>query len=137
MLKSNGENVYLIGAQQEIEICNFISKHSGAKSLANQTTIPQILELIRNSKLVITNDSAPTHFASLFNIPTITIYGSTSPCFGFYPLADKSVSIEDVQLFCHPCNVHGSEKCPRKSFECMKNITPEIVFKEVKNIIEK
>jgi heptosyltransferase-2 len=135
MLNNNGESVFLIGAEQEVELCNYIAEKSKTKSLANQTTIPQILELIRNAKLVISNDSAPIHFASLFNIPAITIYGATSPTFGFYPLAENSLSIEDSQLFCHPCDIHGSKKCPRKNFECMKNITPEIVFNAAKKIM--
>jgi heptosyltransferase-2 len=127
-LKQNGEDIYLIGGKEDKEVCNYIAEKSGVHNLSGQTSIPQILELIRNSKLVITNDSAPTHFASLFNIPTITIYGPTSPIFGFYPLAEKSVFIEDKSLFCHPCSIHGGKICPRKTMQCMKNITPEIVY---------
>ena len=94
-----------------------------------------MLELVRNAKLVITNDSAPTHFATLFNVPTITIYGSTAPRFGFYPLADRSVSIENNSLDCRPCSNHGRKKCPKKHFLCMKNVASDVVFKEVVSII--
>ncbi|MCL2039434.1 MAG: glycosyltransferase family 9 protein [Bacteroidetes bacterium] len=130
MLKQNGEDVYLIGGKEDIETCNYIAKKSKSHNLSGQTSIPQVLELVCKSKLVITNDSAPTHFASLFNIPTITIYGATSPKFGFTPLAEGSVFIEDKDLFCHPCSVHGDKKCPRKTLECMKNITPKIVYEK-------
>jgi len=128
-------DVYLIGSEEEKEICDFISRESKAISLAGKTTIPQILELVRNSLLVITNDSAPTHFASIFNIPTVTIYGATSPSFGFYPLAENSKIIEPQNLFCHPCAIHGGPNCPQKNFDCMKNIKPEMVFEEVKKML--
>ena len=130
MLKQNGEDVYLIGGKEDIDTCNYIARKSEVHNLSGQTSIPQVLELVRNSKLVITNDSAPTHFASLFNIPTITIYGATSHKFGFFPLAERSVFIEDVDLFCHPCSIHGEKKCPRKTFDCMKNITPQMVYEK-------
>lgn len=130
MLKQNGEDVYLIGGKEDIETCNYIAKRTEVHNLSGQTSIPQILELVRNSKLVITNDSAPTHFASLFNIPTLTIYGATSPNFGFTPLAERSLFVEDTGLFCHPCSIHGEKKCPRKTFKCMKNITPQIVYEK-------
>jgi heptosyltransferase-2 len=94
------------------------------------------MEIIKFSSLVITNDSSPTHFASIFNIPTITIYGPTSPSFGFYPLADNSIVIEKMSVKCRPCSIHGKNKCPQKHFECMKNINPEIVFENVKKLLK-
>ena len=135
MLKNNGEDVYLIGGKDDMEVCNYIAEKSGVHNLSGQTTIPQVLELVRNSKLIITNDSAPTHFASLFNIPTITIYGATSFKFGFMPLAERSTFIENEDLFCQPCSIHGEKKCPRKTMQCMKNITPDMVYMKCKNIL--
>ena len=136
-LKQDNENIYLIGGKEDIGICNYIAERSGVQNLSGQTTIPQILELVRNSKLVITNDSAPTHFASLFNIPTITIYGPTSSKFGFYPLSEGSIFIEDEDLFCSPCSIHGEKKCPRKTMQCMKNITPEMVYAMLNTLVAK
>jgi len=135
MLINKEQNIYLIGSKVDIDLCNYISSYSGAVSLAGNTSIAQLLELIRNAKLVITNDSSPTHIASLFNIPTVTIFGSTSSLFGFYPLSEKSIVIENENLFCHPCNIHGSSKCYRKSFECMKNIKPETVFEKINDLL--
>ena len=135
MLEKDGKFVCLIGGKNDVDVCNYIAERSEAYNLAGQTRIPQILELVRNSELVITNDSAPTHFASLFNIPTITIYGPTSSKFGFYPLAERSVFIENEGLFCHPCSIHGGKKCPRRTIKCMKNITPQMVYDKWKKQI--
>jgi heptosyltransferase-2 len=134
MLKNSGEYVVLIGNKKDMEVCNYISNKIEIQDLSGQTSIPQILELVRNSKLVITNDSAPTHFASLFNIPTIVIYGATSSKFGFAPRVEKSIIFENNNLFCHPCSIHGERKCPRGTMECIKNITSEQVFLAVEKV---
>ena len=129
--------VILIGSENEIELSERImaTSESGVISIAGKTTLPQTLEIIRNSQLVISNDSAPTHFATLMNISTITIFGPTSSSFGFAPLAEKSISIED-NLFCRPCSIHGTRKCPRNDFKCMENIKPAYVLAHIQNILQ-
>ena len=43
--------------------------------------------------------------------------------------------MEVPDLTCRPCGLHGSAKCPLGHFKCMKNLYPEIILKEIKNII--
>ena len=130
-----GYKVFLIGSESEIELCREISHDSNAISLAGRTTIPQILEIIRNASLLVSNDSAPTHFASIFNIPTVTIFGATASYFGFSPLANNSIVVENDELFCRPCSPHGEKKCKRKHFDCMNSIKPELIFDKAINIL--
>ena len=134
---TKNHNIFLIGSKSDAAECELLAQKTDAVSLAGKTTIPQTLYLLKNSKLLITNDSAPTHFASIVNIPTITIFGPTTPLFGFAPLADNSVSVEDNELFCHPCSIHGANKCPRKTLDCMKNITPDNILKIANNLLNK
>ena len=135
-LKDCGFTVVLIGSKNEFALCERIVNFSGVISIAGKTTIPQTLEIIRNAKLVISNDSAPTHFASIMNVPTITIFGPTSSNFGFAPLAEKSISLEAQNLFCRPCSIHGTKKCPRNNFECMENIKPDYVLEYTKKLLQ-
>ncbi len=128
MLKQHGNNVILTGSSAETAECDKVAIESGAVSIAGKTTIPQTMAIMQKASLVITNDSAPTHFASILNVPTVTIYGPTSPIFGFSPLAHHSIIIEDTHLFCRPCSIHGQRLCPRKTHECMKNLTPQTIF---------
>ncbi|MDY6970548.1 MAG: glycosyltransferase family 9 protein, partial [Spirochaetota bacterium] len=87
------------------------------------------------SKAIVTNDSAPLHIASAMNIPTIAIFGATTPSLGFAPLADNSIIIEKKDIGCRPCGRHGSMKCRKKSFECMYKIYPEMVFNEIIKVL--
>jgi ADP-heptose:LPS heptosyltransferase len=45
--------------------------HSQVMNLVGKTTIDQVFNLIKNSKMFIGADSAPKHIASIFNIPII------------------------------------------------------------------
>lgn len=134
-LIKKGYQVVLTGSKQDMDLCNFIAESSNCINLAGITNIPQTLYLIGKSKLVITNDSAPTHFAGLMNTPIITIFGPTSPIFGFAPRSDKSKILRNEELKCSPCRIHGSEKCPIGTHECMISITPNMVFAAAEELL--
>ncbi len=127
-------NVYLIGSSQDRRQCEEVSKLSGAKSLCGRTSIRELLALVKGASLLLSNDSAPVHIASAFNTPTIEIYCSTVPDFGFFPLADKSVYLS-VELDCKPCGIHGKSKCPEGHFRCAKDLTPDTVIKAANDLV--
>ena len=83
--------------------------------------------LISKARLVLSNDSAPTHMAVAMRTPVVTIFGSTVPEFGFYPYGEGNGIIQK-QLYCRPCGIHGRNRCPEKHFRCMKEISAEEVF---------
>ncbi|GAB1372286.1 glycosyltransferase family 9 protein [Candidatus Kapaibacterium sp.] len=134
-LKELDYEVILSGSDADRELCERIAKASDCMSFAGEMTIPQTILMFRKAKLIITNDSAPTHFAGLVNAPVATIFGATSPIFGFGPLSEKSKIIYNNSLKCSPCRIHGGDKCPLGTHECMKSITPEILLKEIKELI--
>lgn len=75
-------------------------------------------------------DSSSIHIANALNVPVVAIYGSTASSFGFKPLQEKDIIIEK-QLRCHPCSVHGKNKCPKRHFKCMKDINVDEVFSAI------
>jgi len=127
--------VILIGSNQDYQLCNEIAGESNAINLAGLLTLPQTLLILSNCDLVVTNDSAPTHFAGLVSTPTITIFGPTSPSFGFSPIGPKDIILVNDSLKCHPCHIHGSNKCPLNTHECMKSITTEMVLNKINEVI--
>ncbi|OSS43024.1 ADP-heptose--lipooligosaccharide heptosyltransferase 2 [Desulfurella amilsii] len=130
MLEQNGYLVLLIGTQKDINIGEYIkSNKKNIVNLMGQTNIKELFAVISKANLLISNDSAPVHIASAYNIPTIEIYGPTSPEFGFYPLSEKNAIFEIKDLDCRPCGSHGSNSCKKSHFECMMRIRPQEVFK--------
>lgn len=135
MIIENGYMPLIIGSQEDKKIADLIIAGTEAKSLCGETTLIQLIYLLSLCKLIITNDSAPTHLAGLAKCPVITIYGATIPEFGFSPRGKHSRSIGVEGLKCRPCAIHGGNECPIKTFDCMTKLKPDYVYQNVLEII--
>jgi heptosyltransferase-2 len=127
LLSQKGITVYLLGANSDRIFCdNLISacKNRNVVNLCGKLTLLQSAALMANAKMNYVNDSAPMHLASAMNAPTTAIYCSTTPEFGFGPLADISNVIETKEkLSCRPCGLHGFKTCPEGHFKCANTIS--------------
>jgi ADP-heptose:LPS heptosyltransferase len=126
--------IYLIGAKDDVSKAKRIQvaveqalPNSNIQILAGKQNIMQTMLLMKKAKLVVANDSAPIHMASAMNAPTLAIFCSTLPEFGFYPLAKISTVWEYGKLPCRPCGIHGKSDCPLKHFNCAPAI-PTVQF---------
>ncbi|MGA1847542.1 glycosyltransferase family 9 protein [Deferribacter abyssi] len=125
-LANKGEAITIIGNG------NFNIKHKNIYNLTNKTTIKEMIKIIAKAKLLITTDSGPMHIGIGCNTPTIAIFGSTTHEFGFYPIFTNSQVIENKNLNCRPCHIHGLSKCPKKHFKCMTDINIDEVYEKIK-----
>ena len=105
-------------------------------SAAGDLTLLQSSSLIKRCRVVVSNDSAPMHLAVASRIPVVAIYGATIPAFGFAPYGKQDVIVETSGLSCRPCSIHGGERCPIETFDCMKRITADEAFRNVLAIVE-
>lgn len=137
ILQENNYQPVLIGGKEDLEICNEIQKSTNCKSLVGKTTLGQVILFLKYSMLTITNDSAPTHFSDIVGTPVAAIFGPTSPIFGFAPFRKNDIIIENEELECHPCEIHGSDRCPLNTHQCMKSISPENVYERISPLLEK
>ncbi|MDP8209461.1 MAG: glycosyltransferase family 9 protein [Candidatus Stygibacter australis] len=128
--------VVLAGGESESQLSAQIIQQCNDQviDLCARTSIRQLISLINKAKVIIANDSGPAHIAAALHKPQITIFGATSPKLGFAPLNDKNVLITQ-NLSCSPCSLHGSDSCPLHHFNCMKTITPQIVYEELLKIL--
>jgi heptosyltransferase-2 len=136
-LVAKNEMVVLIGGENDKLLCDEISYNINdkVKNLAGKFSVTETIHLLRSAKLLITNDSAPTHMGMCVDIPVLTIYCSTVPGFGFYPYNNKSRYLSYDKLDCKPCGIHGYRKCPVKSFDCGYKLVPEDILKEVEKML--
>lgn len=136
-LLGKGRQVVLIGGEADSKITGLIMKHftSNVFDSAGQFSLLESIELVKNSELLITNDSAPTHFGMCANVKTLTIYCSTIPEFGFYPYNKMSRFLSYNDLYCKPCGIHGYNVCPVKTFDCGKKLAPESVIEIINKMI--
>lgn len=124
--------VYLLGAPEDHEICEWIKQNSNNKSITNLSGKLSFLEsaaLMKDAEMNYVNDSAPLHIASAMNAPVTAVFCSTIPAFGFGPLSDRSKIVETTEpISCRPCGLHGFKACPKGHFKCALTI-------DVKNIV--
>ena len=87
----------------------------------------QSASIVKQAEAVITHDTGLMHIAAAFNKKTISVWGNTVPDFGMYPYIpqalNQSIIIENNKLDCRPCSKIGYDKCPKKHFKCMEEIS--------------
>ena len=137
-LSAEGYNVVLFGGESDIEVCNRISnKILGSVNLSNKNKLLQTAVDMKMCKLILCNDSGLMHTATAVGVPVVAMFGSTVKEFGFSPYNSNSLIIENNSLSCRPCSHIGRDKCPKKHFRCMRELTPTIVNKQLINYLRK
>lgn len=92
-------------------------------NLAGETAWPDLYVLFQRTRLLIGLDSAPVHIANAVGVPDIiALFGPTAP--GRTGPIGKKHQILSTALACQPC---FERKCPLKTNDCMKQLTPEVV----------
>jgi heptosyltransferase II len=134
---NSGYQIILIGGINDKNLCEKF-KNNIEKNIfiaAGEFSFIDSIELLKRSKLLICNDSAPTHLGVCADIPVLTIYCSTIPGFGFYPYNPKSDYISYDDLNCKPCGIHGFNKCPINTFDCANLLHPEKVIQKAEKLL--
>lgn len=137
-LRSSGFGVMIIGGKEDSILCEEIAVSAGMQkeySVAGRLSLLQSAALVRRSRLLVSNDSAPMHIAVAMRTPVVAIFGATVPSFGFAPYGARDVIVETNGLSCRPCSIHGGEKCPIGTFDCMMNISVDTVYERVMGIL--
>jgi heptosyltransferase-2 len=133
----DGYKIMLIGGADDKNLCDSLIEKQDIINVCGMFSFVETVELLRSTKLLICNDSAPTHLGMCADISVLTIYCSTVADFGFYPYNSKSGVISYRELECKPCGIHGYMECPIGTFDCGKLLKPEVVIKTATSLIEK
>jgi heptosyltransferase-1 len=93
-------------------------------------TVPEVLALIKESRLLISGDTFALQAACALNIPIVGIFGPTNPVRnGPFRARDKTALFP---MDCHPCYIRT---CP--SAKCMNAVEAGVVADLVEEILEK
>lgn len=122
--KIKNSKIYIIGTEEDLEYKLNLLKN--VIDLRGKTTLKEIIYLIKNANLFVGNDSGIMHIADAFEIPSLIIFGSTSPEWTG-PLSSR-VKILKANIHCSPC---FKKECRYKTYECLKLITVEMAIKEI------
>ncbi len=100
--------------------------------LTGQTSLPEVIEWIRLSELVVTNDTGPMHIAAALRRPVVALFGPTEAA-GTGPYGQRQNVLQLQEPSCIPC-MKGECAFPRP-LACLRDITPEMVLARVKAFI--
>jgi heptosyltransferase-1 len=121
----------VVGSSADIPKADVVVRESGGKavSLAGKTGLRELVEIMRNAVLVISNDSGPMHIAAAFGVPVVAIFGPTSPeRTGPYGKGHIIIRSEET---CSPC---FKRRC--EDLKCMKGITVATVLEKIDNSMQ-
>lgn len=97
--------------------------------LAGQTSLPELVALFAEARLLVSNDTGPLHLASAVGTPTVAIFGPETPVL-FGPRGPQHRVIYRG-LACSPClSVHNgrSVSCPYATTHCVDGVAVSEVF---------
>lgn len=135
---SKDYDIVIFGTNEESDISNKIesvlsfNSANNYQNMVGRTSIYELLQMISSLDLFITNDSGPMHIAGAFQVPTVTIFGSTNHIQTCQWKNSQSKIIK-TEIECAPCM---KRVCPLKHHKCMKEITAEEVISSSRNILE-
>ena len=91
--------------------------------LTGQVSLPELVEWIRLSALLVTNDTGPMHIAAALGKPVVALFGPTDPCrTGPYRQLEHVLQLD---LPCVPCL---KPRCAYvRPLECLRALPPAVV----------
>lgn len=128
--------VILLGGKSERPMASMITewKVGNVLDFTGKLRINQSASLVKNARLVISNDTGLMHIAAAYHKKILSVWGNTSPELGMYPYlpGEGSELLEVKDLSCRPCSKLGYHRCPKKHFRCMNDIPDTRLLEWVK-----
>jgi len=134
-LMAEGYRIVLTGAPSDADACVDVAQGLNVANLCGETSMDDLMALVKWSKCVVCNDSMTMHIASALQVPTVVVFCATSPAFGFGPWRNRAVVVEKAGLFCKPCRRHGSRRCPTGTNACMTGVSADEVLAGVHSLM--
>lgn len=101
-----------------------LTRHPHVVSLADATpSIGLTKACVRRSRLLVTTDSGPRHFAAAFDVPVVTLFGPTHQAWS-QTHHSRAIALQE-DLPCGPCQ---QRVCPLGHHRCMRDLLPERVL---------
>lgn len=131
--------IYLFGGgNKEKELLDKVSyQHPYITNVAGVLPFADELALISRLDIMLAMDSGNAHLASLYGIPTVTLWGVTHPFAGFYPYgqpADYALLADRGQFPLIPTSVYGN-KYPDGYEQAINTIGVGTIVAKIKSII--
>ena len=93
-------------------------------NLCGKTNLPELIEVMRRSDILVSLDSGSTHLGWATNKPKIVSIFCSTPKKRYMPIGEGHIGLSG-NLKCQPCH---KKKCPKKTNECTNYPKPKEVI---------
>lgn len=130
--------ILILGDELERPIVDTIIKRmdNPVIDLAGKTTLEDLVALIDNLNILISNDGGPLHIAAALGKKTVSFFGPVDPkVYGPYPPDEKCHIVLSKTLDCSPCYRNFRLSSCQRSKECLETIDVEEAWEAVKRLL--
>jgi len=137
ILRESKHQIYLAGDIREVETGNYLMANlpvGRVNNLTGKTSLNQLIELIGNATLVVSNETSAIHISAAVKTPVVCILGGGHfGRFAPYPfLIEASPACVYEKMECFNCNWQCIYNMPEDaSFPCIAAVTLEKVWANV------
>ena len=123
----------ILGGKADVQLSTNIARElthhaSRTTNVSGQTSLRELMALLKLSRVLLTNDTGPMHVAAALGTPVVVPFGSTSPeLTGPGMPGDPRHRLLKSDAPCSPCFLR---ECPI-DFRCMNGISVECVVEAV------
>ena len=130
-----GWSVWIFGAQSDRPVADKIAADCGddqhVLNLCARTRLEETVDLLAETRLLLSNDSGLMHIGAAVGVPVVSIYGSTSPDYMPPLTSDKAVLYH--RIACSPC---WQKTCRYGHYDCLRKITPDEAIKACERLVK-
>jgi len=138
LLQHSQLKIFLFGGKSDApQLQQWEAEFPSIKSMAAKMSFQKELRAIAQLDLMVSMDSANMHFASLYGVPVVSVWGGTHPWLGFYGWGQPETNAVQVDLECRPSSVFGNKLCPREDLACMNLISPIMVYDKIIKVLNR
>ncbi len=135
-IKDTGGSIVIFSGKNEIDIAQEIDKRilDNKLFLAGKTSLRDLIALISECDVFVTNDSGPLHISYAVRTPLVAIFGSTDPQLTGPPTDEHGMNhvVLSPDLPCSPC---FERTCRNNDMQCMYEITSDDVYYGIKKVL--
>ncbi|MBM3245245.1 MAG: glycosyltransferase family 9 protein, partial [Candidatus Omnitrophica bacterium] len=103
--------------------------------IVGETDLSQLIGVINNCRILITNDGGPLHIAVAAGIKSVSIFGPVDEnVYGPYPASSKHIVIKNT-VACRPCYRNFKFSICQIDRKCLDAITVDEVFDATRRLM--
>jgi heptosyltransferase-2 len=132
-LDAKGIPVVVMGSPRD-EVSARPLVEAGARSLVGRTSLLEAVAVLQRCRVLVTNDSGALHLARAAGVPSVAVFGSSSPAWTG-PAPDEG-DVLHRDLPCSPC---FRRRCPlagEEHLRCLREITTADVMAAVERRLQ-